>query len=148
MIPATMERARIICRLLTDFATFLWLFLRPRRALVAENLFLRKQLAMYRERGVRPRRTDPSSRVSLVLLSMCFDWREALFNVTPQTFVRWHRQGFRLFWRWKSRPGRPAIPRELQALIRRMATENPTWGRNASPMSSSSSLGCGFRRAR
>ena len=128
MIPATMERARIICRLLTDFATFLWLFLRPRRALVAENLFLRKQLAMYRERGVRPRRTDPSSRVSLVLLSMCFDWREALFNVTPQTFVRWHRQGFRLFWAWKSRPGRRAIPRELQALIRRMARENPTWG--------------------
>ena len=120
-----MERARIICRLLTDFATFLWLFLRPHRAVAAENLFLRKQLAMYRERGVRPRRTDPASRVSLVLLSMCFDWRETLFNVTPQTFVRWHRQGFRLFWRWKSRPGRPAIPREVQALIRRMARENP-----------------------
>ena len=66
MIPATMERARIICRLLTDLATFLWLFLRPRRAVVAENLFLRKQLAMYRERGVRPRRTDPAGRVSLV----------------------------------------------------------------------------------
>src|SRR5262249_4724094 len=43
-------------------------------------------------------------------------------------FLRWHRQGFRLFWRWKSRPGRPPIPLELRALIRRMAHENPTWG--------------------
>jgi putative transposase len=48
--------------------------------------------------------------------------------VQPATFLRWHRQGFRLFWRWKSRPGRPRIPAELQALIRQMAQDNPTWG--------------------
>jgi putative transposase len=42
--------------------------------------------------------------------------------------IRWHRQGFRLFWRWKSRPGRPRIPEELQALIRQMSHENPSWG--------------------
>ena len=46
----------------------------------------------------------------------------------PATFLRWHRQGFRLFWRWKSQPGRPQIPAELQALIRQMAQDNPTWG--------------------
>ena len=45
----------------------------------------------------------------------------------PETFIRWHRQGFRLFWRWKSKPGRPALPKDLQRLIRRMARENPTW---------------------
>ena len=48
--------------------------------------------------------------------------------VQPATFTRWHRQGFRLFWRRKSRCGRPPIPADLQALIRRMARENPTWG--------------------
>jgi putative transposase len=51
-----------------------------------------------------------------------------LVIVQPQTFIRWHRQGFRVFWRWKSRPGRPPIPADLRALIRRMARENPTWG--------------------
>jgi len=102
--------------------------LRPPRALAAENLFLRKQLAMYRERGVNPGRTDVTTRALLVLLSRWFDWRAALVTVTPRTFLRWHRQGFRLFWRWKSRPGRPPIPRELRTLIRRMANENPTWG--------------------
>jgi transposase InsO family protein len=48
--------------------------------------------------------------------------------VQPETFLRWHREGFRLFWRWQSRPGRPRIPAELQALIRQMAQDNPTWG--------------------
>src|SRR5215218_9699222 len=57
-----------------------------------------------------------------------FDWRQALVIVQPATLIRWHRQGFRLFWRWTSRPGRPPIPADLQALIRRMARDNPTWG--------------------
>jgi putative transposase len=48
--------------------------------------------------------------------------------VKPVTLIRWHRQGFQLFWRWKSTPGRPPLPRDLQAIIRRMALENPTWG--------------------
>jgi hypothetical protein len=50
-------------------------------------------------------------------------------NVKPDTFLRWHRQGYRLFWRWKSRPvGRPRLPKDLHRLIREMAAENPTWG--------------------
>ncbi len=93
-----------------------------------KNLFVRKQLAMYREPGVRPRRSDVATRVSLVVLSRCFDWKDALVVVTPRTLVRWHRREFRLFWRWKVRRGRPPIPVELRALIRRMADENPTWG--------------------
>jgi len=66
--------------------------------------------------------------VSLTLLSRLFDWRDALVVVRPETLIRWHRAGWRLFWRCKSRPGRPPIPLELRQLIRRMATENPLWG--------------------
>jgi transposase InsO family protein len=64
----------------------------------------------------------------MVWLSRWFNWRSALSIVKPETFVRWHRQGFRWFWRYKSKPGRPNLPKDLQALIRRMALENPTWG--------------------
>jgi len=64
----------------------------------------------------------------LALLSRCFDWRSALVVVRAETLIGWHRAGFRLFWRWKSRPGRPPIPKELRELIRRIAEENPLWG--------------------
>ncbi|MGH8291694.1 MAG: helix-turn-helix domain-containing protein [Steroidobacteraceae bacterium] len=101
---------------------------RPRTALEAEILFLRRQLALYVERQVKPRRIDVATRVSLVLLSRLFEWRSALVVVRPETLIRWHRAGFRLLWRWKSRPGRPRIPVELRQLIRRMARENPLWG--------------------
>jgi putative transposase len=114
--------------LLTDATRFLQLCLRPRTALAAENLFLRKQLVLYQERQVKPQRTTHATRFALVWLSRLFDWGQALVIVQPATFLRWHRQGFRLFWRWKSSPGRPSIPPELQALIRQMVRENPTWG--------------------
>ena len=114
--------------LLIDVVRFLRLCLRPAPVLAAENLFLRKQLAFYQERHVTPRRVTDAARFILVWLARWFDWRQALVIVQPQTFTRWHRQGFRLFWRWKSRPGRPPIPPDLQALIRRMARENPSWG--------------------
>lgn len=102
--------------------------LRPRESLEAEILFLRRQLALYRERGVKPRRVDAPTRVALALLSRCFNWRSALAVVRPETLIGWHRAGFRLFWRWKSRAGRPPIPKELRDLIRRMARENSVWG--------------------
>ncbi len=79
--------------------------------LAAENLFLRKQLALYQERHVKPKRPDPATRVVLVVLSRLLDWRALLTVVQPDTLIRWHRQGWRLLWRWKSRPGRPPIPR-------------------------------------
>ena len=113
---------------LLDAARFLVLCLRPAPALAAENLFLRKQLAQYQERQVKPRRANDATRMALIWLSRFFDWRRVLVIVKPVTLIRWHRQGFRLFWRWKSKPGRPPLPRDLQALIRRMALENPTWG--------------------
>ena len=64
----------------------------------------------------------------LVLLSRGFAWKNAIVNVTPKTFIGWHRAGFRLFWRYKCRKGRPRIPPELRALIREMARDNPGWG--------------------
>src|SRR5262244_3046201 len=114
--------------LLVDVAHFLRLCWRPSAVLAAENLFLRKQLAFYQERHIKPRRATDAARFILVWLARWFDWRQALAMVQPETLTRWHRQGFRLFWRWKSTPGRPPIPAALQALIQRMARENPSWG--------------------
>jgi putative transposase len=101
---------------------------RSTRSVQAENLFLRRQLSLYIERGVKPRRIDPVTRIALAWLSRWFDWRDARVVVRPETMIRWRRAGWKLFWRLKSRPGRPPIPREIQALIRRMAHENPAWG--------------------
>ena len=120
--------AQIVVRLLADLAGLVALSLRSRRSVEAENLFLRRQLALFQERGIRPRRVDAATRVSLASLSRLFEWRDALVVVRPETLVRWHRAGWRLFWRVKSRPGRPPILLELRQLIRRMATDNPIWG--------------------
>jgi hypothetical protein len=99
------------------------------RRLLAEILFLRRQLAFYRERKSKARRPDPWTKLALVWLSGLFDWRDALEIVKPATFIRWHRAGFRLLWRWKSRRrGRPALPKDIRSLIRLMASENPSWG--------------------
>ncbi len=114
--------------LLVDALHYVGLCLRSPAALAAENLFLRKQLALFRERKVKPQRATPATRFALVWLGRWFDWRQALTVVQPATFIHWHRQGFRLFWRWKSRPGRPPLPADLRMLIRRMARENPSWG--------------------
>jgi hypothetical protein len=103
--------------------------IRSRAQLTAENLFLRKQLALYQERMVKPRRADDATRIILAGLSRFLARRQLLLIVKPETLIRWHRQGFRLFWRWKSRtPGRPAISRDVQRLIATIAAANRTWG--------------------
>jgi putative transposase len=78
-------------------------------ARAAEPLFLRKQLALYQERHVKPWRAIDAIRFALVWLGRRYDWRQVLIVMQPETFIRWHRQGFRLFWRWKSTPGRPLL---------------------------------------
>jgi putative transposase len=123
-----MRFACLLFTLMCDAGRFLLLCLRPSSALAAENLCLRKQLALYQERHTKPRRATNATRLALVWLGRWFDWRQVLAIVQPETFIRWHRKGFRLLWRWKSRPGRPRIPADVRALIRRMARENPTWG--------------------
>jgi hypothetical protein len=107
---------------------FLRLAVSSRSALSAEVLFLRKQLAFYQEHQIPPRKLTDAARFSLVLWSRLFHWREALMIVKPETLIGWHRQGFKLFWRWKSRMGRPRIPENLRRLIVGMAQDNPTWG--------------------
>ena len=89
-----------------DATTFLRSCLRPRSTLIAENLFLRKQLAFYQEPQVRPRRLRDAARLSLLLWSKLCDWRSALVIVKPETLIGWHRKGFRLFGKLKSRGGR------------------------------------------
>ena len=124
-----------IFRLLWDSPRLIGASLQPRCRLAAENLFLRKQ-ALYLERQVKPRRAKAGARLTLVLLSELFVWREVLTVVKPETFIRWHRQGFRLFWRWKSKPrGRPRVPGKLQKLIAEMADDNPLGVRSVSPLS-------------
>jgi putative transposase len=120
--------ACLLFTLMCDAGRFLLLCLHPSPALAAENLFLRKQLMLYQERQTAPRHATNTMRFALVWLSRWFDWRQVLRVVQPETLTRWHRQGFRLLWRWKSKPGRPWIPVDLQALIRQMAHDNPTWG--------------------
>ena len=89
--------------LIIDAWRFLVQCLRPAPALAAENLFLRKQLALYEERQMQPRRATDATRLAMVWLSHWFDWRAALRVVQPETFTRWHRQEFRLLWRGNPR---------------------------------------------
>jgi putative transposase len=116
-------------RVLADVLTLFGLCLRSPAAVAAENLFLRKQLGLDIERKRKPRRATDSVRFTLAQLSRFFCWQNALTIVQPDTLIRWHRKGFRLFWKWKSRPrGRPRIPADLQKLIAEMIVNNPTWG--------------------
>ena len=103
--------------------------MQSQRALAVENLALRQQLATLKHRHPRLRLAD-TDRFFWVVLSRCWsDWRAALHIVQPETVVRWHRQGFRYYWRWKSRGvGRPKIDPEIRVLIRRMCRANPLWG--------------------
>jgi hypothetical protein len=69
-------------------------------ALAAENLFLRKQLALFQEREKKAKATTAADRFVLSKLSRFFDWRNALVIVKPATLIGWHRAAFRRFWRW------------------------------------------------
>jgi transposase InsO family protein len=120
--------------------SFLWAIIgtmrslfRTQRELAFENLALRQQVAaLIRTQGGRRLRLGAWDRVFWVVLSrMWKSWREALAIVEPETVIRWHRDGFRRFWRRKSRRGRvgrPGLDPEMVTLIRRMAQANVTWG--------------------
>lgn len=103
--------------------------LRSRQDLALENIALRQQVAILKHKCPRPRLTN-GDRFFWVLVSRMWPaWRSALHVVQPATVVRWHRQGFRYFWRWKSRRrGRPQIDPEIRQLVRHMCRANPLWG--------------------
>lgn len=111
--------------------------LRDRTELAAENLALRQQLAILLQKSKTPRlrRRD---RIFWALLSQIWaNWQSVLLIVQPDTVVGWHRQGFKLYWRCKSRAskvGRPKIEVEIQRLIQRMSRENPLRGNATHPI--------------
>ncbi len=122
----------MIAALLAVLASFRSQF-RTRAALQAEVFALRHQLlVLERQRAGRRVLLGASDRLMWVWLSKLWPgWRSALILVQPETVLRWHRQGFRLYWRWKSRPnrpGRPPITDEVRHLILEMHRANPTWG--------------------
>ena len=102
-----------------------------RHRLALEAVALRQQLAVYKRKQPRPK-LRPSDRLFWVVLRrVCKNWSEALILVKPDTVVSWHRAGYRLFWKWRSRSqrvGRPKVAEEVRYLIRRMKKENPSWG--------------------
>lgn len=118
-------------RWLIFFVTFVSRTCRSRASLQLEVAALRHQLTIYKEEG-RRRRIRPADRLLWSLISRCWSqWRRALYLVQPRTVLEWQKKRFRDYWRELSRagkPGRPRIPPELRALIRRMWVANPTWG--------------------
>ena len=117
-----------ILRMICVFARGL---LTGRGRLALENLALRQQVAVLKHANRRPK-LRPRDRIFWVWLSRLWAaWRSALIVVRPDTVIRWHREGFRLYWRWRAQAGavgRPRVEREIRDLIHRMARENPLWG--------------------
>ena len=104
--------------------------LRSRRALVAENTLLRQQLIVASRTVKRPAFAPPERGLIVALAAVLPDWRGATLLVKPDTVLRWHRRGFRLFWKRQSRTSsrESRLPRATIELIRRMARENRLWG--------------------
>jgi putative transposase len=104
--------------------------LRSREDLVRENALLRKQLEVACRRIARPRLTRVDRVMLVCLARLAPTWRSATLLVEPATILRWHRQGFQLFWRWKSErtAAPPRIAADTIALIKQMATNNRLWG--------------------
>jgi hypothetical protein len=102
---------------------------RSKRELIAENMFLRQPLIVLERQVARSKMTPRDRQLLVLLASRIKGWREALIVVKPDTLIGWHRLGFRLFWRRKSRvrQGRSPIPAETIALIEVMAIHNRTW---------------------
>jgi transposase InsO family protein len=112
--------------LIAFFASF-----RSRAALQLEILALRHQLGVLQRSVKRPKLTPADRFLWAWLCAVWKDWQSSVFIVKASTVIGWHRKGFRLFWAWKVRhgkPGRPAVPKEVREWIRTMSRENPLWG--------------------
>src|SRR6266704_6839048 len=106
--------------------------LRSRQSLLLENLALRQQLVVLKRRHPRPS-LGTLDRLFWIVAQRAWDgWKRSLIIVTPETVIRWHRVGFRLYWRLISKTrrqvGRRQTSKEIRDLIFRMVAENPTWG--------------------
>jgi transposase InsO family protein len=117
--------------LLRFFLTVLASLFKSKSRLEAENAALRHQLIVLRRKVQGPVRLTNNDRLYFVQLYRWFPSAlKAIMIIRPETIIRWHRAGFRRYWRWKSRSpgGRPQIDTDLRALIRRMSIENALWG--------------------
>jgi hypothetical protein len=104
---------------------------RSREELIAENTLLRQQLIVAARTVKKPRFAACERGLLVILAGLVPRWRDALLVVKPDTILRWHREGFRLFWRARSRPPEASVPRvspETLDLIRRLADDNRLWG--------------------
>ena len=105
---------------------------RSRQDLLVENLALRQQLSVFKRRNRRPKLAALDKLFWVLARRLWSDWKKSLLVVAPETVVRWHRAGFRLYWSMFSKirmqAGRRRISREVRDLIFRMRAENPTWG--------------------
>ncbi len=119
----TPDTTSLLLGTLTDLA-------RSKSELVAENALLRQQLIILRRQVKRPACTKMDRTLLVLLARMVRTWKLALFIVQPETLLRWHRQGFKLFWKYKSRAAslKPRISQETVALIKEMAKDNRLWG--------------------
>jgi hypothetical protein len=131
MLSWLLDTLRAMPSVLVSLILTLRDLLRSRAAMQIEMLALRHQLRVL-ERSRPPRvRLTRLDRLLWVWLSRVWaEWRTALVIVKPETIVAWHRQGFRLFWAWKSRhrTDRPGVPADIRALIRTISAANPLWG--------------------
>jgi putative transposase len=104
-------------------------FFVPRHRLALETAALRQQLAVFKRKQPRPGVKRLDRLFWTVLRRLYSGWADTLIIVKPETVVSWHRAGFRLLWRWRSRQrGRPKVTNEIRELIRRMNADNPRWG--------------------
>ncbi|MCA9551710.1 MAG: integrase core domain-containing protein [Myxococcales bacterium] len=121
ILSSVLDTARLLGGIARDL-------LLPRAELLAENLALRQQLAILKQSSPRPSLRASDRYFWNALSRLWPGWRRVLVVVQPQTVIRWHRMGFRAYWRRRSKAGRPATRTGLRAHNRRMASENPTWG--------------------
>ena len=125
-----MLKVCFVFEIILSFFVAIRVFFRSRSDTALEVLALRQQVAVLKRKRPRPK-LNSWDRLFWTTLRQCWSrWPDVLLLVKPDTVVGWHRAGFRLYWRWRSRPrgGRPKITEEIRALITRLAQENPDWG--------------------
>ena len=125
-----MLKGCFVLEIILPFFVAIRVFFRSRSDTALEVLALRQQLAVLKRKRPRPK-LNSWDRLFWTTLRQCWSrWPDVLVLVKPDTVIGWHRAGFRLYWRWRSRPrsGRPKITDEIRALIQRLAQENPDWG--------------------
>jgi putative transposase len=125
-----MLQGEFVAEFILSILAIIRVFFRSRSDTALEILALRQQLAVLKRKRPRPPLRSLDRMFWTMLRQFWSRWAEVLVIVKPDTVVGWHRNGFRLYWRWRSgrRSGRPQIIQEIRSLVRRLADENPDWG--------------------